>query len=287
MIKGKPSYPFETIALAVAFTPLLEAFISETSRLSESFGAKVVFIHPGKRIEIRERQLAALLHKYNFSDTNSSIVWAHGNPIDAILSTCKDETVDLLITSGFEKDDINYFTREISNEIALKAKCSVLLIVDPKVNGLPHRQTVVNGLNHPKTMHSIETAIYFASKERAREITIADGVSISQSNLSVVGDYEFADADETSIEEIFKDEFSRLNNELRSIDSRGLKINIKTFSTRQLNLSRFAKNMTADLLVVNSSDHHLSIFDRISSNDVEELLTDLPCNTLIVHSRVY
>ena len=51
-------------------------------------------------------------------------------------------------------------------------------------------------------------------------------------------------------------------------------------------ISKFSKDKKADLLVINSPDTHLNVFDRIFAHDIEYILADLPCNLLIVHSRV-
>ncbi len=288
MMKGKPSYPFETIAVAVNFNPHTGAVISEARRLADTFKAKTIFINAEKRSSGASRQLTELLQRHNFSNANSKIVNCGSPAVDEVLSVCKDEIVDLLIIDASEgESEAKHYHGNNWQEIALKAKCSVLLMAEPRLNGLPYRQIVVNGHDHPKTMPTIEAAIYIATKEKAAEITVANGISISR--LTVMADASLTFETETDVleEEIIHDEISRLNNEMKHINLHGLKINIKPFSTRQTSISSFARSIDADLLVVNSSDHHLSIFDRIAVNDVEELLTDLPCNTLIVHSRVY
>lgn len=50
MIKGRAPFPFETIALALAFSPRLEALIAETARLAQLHQAKALFIHVGKKL---------------------------------------------------------------------------------------------------------------------------------------------------------------------------------------------------------------------------------------------
>ncbi len=51
-------------------------------------------------------------------------------------------------------------------------------------------------------------------------------------------------------------------------------------------ISKYAKDRKADLLVINSPDTQLNLFDRIFAHDIEFVLANLPCNVLIVHSRV-
>ena len=51
-------------------------------------------------------------------------------------------------------------------------------------------------------------------------------------------------------------------------------------------ISKYARDKRADLLVVNSPSTHLNLLDRIFTHDIEYVLADLPCDLLIVHSRV-
>jgi nucleotide-binding universal stress UspA family protein len=51
-------------------------------------------------------------------------------------------------------------------------------------------------------------------------------------------------------------------------------------------ISKYARDKKADLLIINSPDTHLTLLDRIFTHDIEYILADLPCNVLIVHSRI-
>jgi len=94
MIKGKPSYPFETIALAVAFSPRLEALIAEMKRFASLFNARVIFSHIGKRSAEKESHLRNILSHYGFNETNSDIEWEDGEAVESILAVCKRNVVD-------------------------------------------------------------------------------------------------------------------------------------------------------------------------------------------------
>ena len=288
MIKGKPSYPFETIALAVAFSPRLEALISETKRLGGTFGARTVFIHAGKRTSEKERHLTNILNHYGFSDANSSIAWEDGNPVDTILSVCKRYVVDLLVIGAEEKESmLKYYMGSISREISRRAKCSILMLIEPRLNPVPFQRMVVNGHDHIKTIHTIETAVYFAGKENLGELIVVDEVDIPALSMSIADDVTEPEAEHVK-ESVILDEKDRLSRLLLKVEAKGVKLLPKTFSGRKgYTIGQFAQQANADLLVVNTPDHHLSIFDRIFTHDLEYMLADLPCNMLIVHSRVF
>jgi len=288
MIKGKPSFPFETIALAVAFSPRLEALIAEMKRFTSIFHAKAVFVHVGKRSAEKEKHLQNILSHYGFNETNSVIEWEDGESVETILAVCKRNVVDLLIIGAVEKENmLKYFLGSVSREISRRAKCSVLMLTDPKLNPVPFQRMVVNGHDHPKSIHSIETALYFAEKENLDEIIVVDEVDIPAVSMSIANDSP--EPEVTQIKEsIVAEESSRLTDMLSTIHSNGIKLRAKTFTGRRgFTIGQYAQEMNADLLVVNSPDHHMNIFDRIFTHDLEYMLADLPCNMLIVHSRVF
>jgi hypothetical protein len=286
MIKGKPSYPFETIALAVAFSPRLEALIAEMKRFASLFNARVIFIHIGKRSAEKETHLQNILSHYGFTDSNSIIEWEDGEAVETILAVCKRNVVDLLIIGAVEKENIlKYFLGSVSREISRRAKCSVLMLTDPKLNPIPFQRMVVNGHDHSKTIHTIQTAAYLAEKENLEDIIVVDEVDIPAVSMSIADDSTEPETEQIK-ESIASDESSRLSEVLSMVDSK-IKIKAKTFTGRRgFTIGQVAQSVHADLLVVNSPDHHMNIFDRIFTHDLEYMLADLPCNMLIVHSRV-
>jgi nucleotide-binding universal stress UspA family protein len=51
-------------------------------------------------------------------------------------------------------------------------------------------------------------------------------------------------------------------------------------------IASYARKKQADLLIVNSPDSKLGLIDRLFTHDMEYILADLPCDVLIVHSRI-
>ena len=288
MIKGKPSYPFETVALAVAFSPRLEALIAETKRFSTLFSAKTIFIHVGKRTSEKEKHLGNILNHYGFDESNSVTEWQEGDPVETILSVCKRHVVDLLIIGAVEKENmLKYYMGSVSREISRRAKCSVLMIIEPKLNPVPFQRMVVNGHEHSKTIHSIQTAIYIAGKEKLDDVIVVDEVDIPAVSMSIADDSTEPEARHIK-DSLMAEENSKLAELISSVDLKGIKLKAKTFSGRRgFTIGQYAQGVNADLLVVNSPDHHMNIFDRIFTHDLEYMLAELPCNMLIVHSRVF
>jgi hypothetical protein len=281
MIKGKATFPFETIALAVAFSPRLEALISETARLSRIHKARTIFIHVGRKTSEKNKILFSALEKFGFNDTNSQVYWESGSTVDSILATCKQQVVDLLILGGLAKDNIDdYFKGSVSRDICRRAKCSVLLLTKPRLHPEPFANIVVNGHEHSKTINTIQAAMYFAQKEGTPEITIAEEMDAPVLSLAV-NDKGFV-ADEPPVE----NEGISLGKLIDTNFSSPVRIKSRSLARREgESVSKYAVDHHADLLVLNSPDHLLSIFDRIFTHDLEYLLSDIPCNLIIVHSR--
>lgn len=287
MIKGKATYPFDTIALAVAFSPRLEGLVAETKRLSEVHNARTIFIHVGKKTSEKQRQLSGVLTQHGFNDSNSLVVWEQGTPVDGILSVCKQEVVDLLILGALDKENIlKYYMGSISREISRRAKCSVLLFINPSPTPKPLKKIVVNGHDHPKTMNTLRTALYFAEREKSDTITIVNEVDIPTLSMSMADDSPEPEGNQIR-EDFLAAENKRLEALVAQIPNGPVKIHNQVISGRSGHtISKFAQEEQADLLVVNSPDHSLSIFDRIFTHDIEYMLEDMPCNMLIVHTRI-
>jgi nucleotide-binding universal stress UspA family protein len=86
---------------------------------------------------------------------------------------------------------------------------------------------------------------------------------------------------------MFEEENQKLIDLIKTVDPKEVEIRLETVNGKPgFAISNYAKNQKADLIVFNSPDTHLGLFDRIFTHDIEYVLADLPCNLLIVHSRV-
>ena len=87
--------------------------------------------------------------------------------------------------------------------------------------------------------------------------------------------------------EFTEEESNKLHSVIAKCDNGMLKINEKVIKGKHgYAVRKYAETKKADLLVINSPDTHLTLLDRIFTHDIEYILADIPCNLLIVHSRV-
>ncbi len=270
MIKGKPSYPFHTVALAVAFNSELSFLVAELKRISESHASMAIFIHAGKRTGEKFRELSSVMNQHGFHDGNSRIYWEQGSPANAILQICRHEVVDLLIVGLSERSGFSLPVGSLTAELSQKAKCT-LLVYGKETAGF--NRVYVDALDHRKTDHTLMTAIYFGERMKAKEMVVLDAAQRYETLNSSLNVYPQSAESEG--------EFSM------AVDRSGVDITILAGQENKLkDILTLAQEGKADLIVINSIDHHLKIFDRISNDQIGKVLSELNCNLMIVHSRL-
>ncbi|HLG03546.1 MAG TPA: universal stress protein, partial [Bacteroidia bacterium] len=285
--KGRPAVPFETIAVAIAFSPRMEAIIGEAWRLAGTFHSKLLLMHIGDRTRAKEAQLDEIFRRLGVDESKVRVIWNEGEPVDTLLELCKLNIVDLLITGAMQKENVlKYYLGSVARQISRKAKCSVLLLVNPVKTGTRFRKIMVNGISSKKTGETIQAAVYFAKHIGAKEMTVAvelddQGLSMTVSEESTASEaYRFK-------KDLTADEVGKVHDIVTRLTQDGdLTITEKVLKGKPgFAIRQYAETKKADLLVINSPDGKYGLIDRIFTHDMEYILEDLPCNILIVHSR--
>ena len=210
-----------------------------------------------------------------------------GEPIDTILKLCKLNIVDLLILGAIEKENLfRFYVGSIARTISRRAKCSVLLLTQPALHPKRFKKIVVNGVDNPKTPFTVKTVLYISKHEKLSEFTIVQEDDLPVLSMTIAESSTAPEATKIK-KEMMQDENMKLQRIVESLDKENISVNVKTVHGKPgYAISQYAKQKDADLLVFNSPDTHLGIFDRIFTHDIEYALANLPCNLLIVHSRL-
>jgi len=283
----KQPFPFEKIAVALAFSPRIEAILAESKRLQDIFGSKMIFIHVGEKNPEQEKYLNQLLHGAGLDSPGNIILWEEGDPADVIIEKCREHSVDLIVAGALEKESLlKYFMGSVARKLCRRAKCSVLMLREPSLDSKPIRKIIVEGSDHPKTVHTIETAIYIGKKAKASDIHIIQESDVSK--MALIRSENVSDKEtEVRKEKIFKEENEKLEEILKCTDCDDLKINVERIEGKPgYVISSYAREQNADLLLLNSPDKKLNLLDRVFPHDIEYALSNLPCDLIIVHSRV-
>ncbi|HEX8517135.1 MAG TPA: universal stress protein [Bacteroidia bacterium] len=286
-LKRRPSYPFETIAVAISFSPSCLPILLEAKRLSDICRAALLLLHIGEKSSEKDQQLDELLAKAKINPNQSRVIWMEGEPVDTILRLCKLNMVDLLILGALEKENIlKFYIGSIARNISRRAKCSVLLLTNPAEKLLKWKKFIVNGVENPKTIHTINTALYLAKHVQVKDVTIVNEIHLPGVAMAIADESTAPEAKEFK-KHITEDYTEDLQSLIEKCDAGDIKITDKIVKGKPgYAISKYASDRKADLLVINSPDTHLNLFDRIFTHDIEFILADLPCNVLIVHSRV-
>ncbi len=285
-LKGRPAFPFETIAVAISFSPRLEALLSESKRISDKLQANLLLIHVGEKTPEKETRLDKLISKLGIDENKCRINWMDGEPVDTILKLCKLNVVDLLILGALSKEKLlKFYLGSIARKISRKAKCSVLLLTNPTEEASRIKRFMVCAEENPKTIHTVNTALYLAKKFNVGEISIVKEAHVPGLAMTMAEDSTAPEANRMRRNLAEADE-QELHSVAEKCDKDGITIIEKVIKGKPgYTVSKYAREKKADLLILNSPDTQLGLFDRIFTHDMEYILADLPCNLLIVHSR--
>lgn len=284
-LKNRLPYPFETIAVAVTFSPRYKAVISEAIRVSRIHKARLVIIHIGTLDTNQKNNLDNCLSSHLFK--NYEIIAKEGPVVKTILSICKENIVDLLILGALKKESVlQHYVGSIARKISRTAKCSILLLPSPSEQPKAIKDIVIAINDAPKSPLTLATSFYLSTIENTGALYIV--------NEEYIPMFESAHADNCTDEEVEekkkeainerKEKTTKLITEISGSSALHIKQRV-IFGKPGHSIQVFAKCKKPDLLLVNSPQKRLGLLDRIFPHNLEYLLEDLPCNLLIVHSR--
>ncbi|HET6228165.1 MAG TPA: universal stress protein [Bacteroidia bacterium] len=286
-LKNRAAYPFETIAAAISFSPQCKYVLAGAKQLADKLGASLILIHIGEKTSENENTLDSIMAEVSLTTKTTRVIWMEGDTVDTILQLCKLNIVDLLVLGAMQKENIfKFYVGSIARNISRKAKCSVLLLTKPTDQSMDFKKIVVNGVENPKTVHTVNATLYLAKHLDVNEVTIVNEVHVPGLAMAMAEDSTAPQAQAIK-KNLTEESEETLHSVINKCDSSDVKITDKIIKGKPgYAISKYAKTKKADLLVVNSPDTNLNLFDRIFTHDMEFILAELPCNVLIIHSRI-
>lgn len=277
--------PFHVIGVGAGFSPNLKANVYEAARLCVFFNAKLILIHVGEATPEKQEKLSEIVAPFTKDGFIYELVFKAGDPVDVILGTTQEHTIDLLILGAAQRENIlKYYIGSIARKITRKAQCSILLLIKPSVERVPCDHIVVNGLEDARTLQTLHAAFYVSKKLKASRITIVE--EIRQQEVAVhVDDDKSLRAAKIKKEKISRRENYRVQQMIAEVPDLYKKdISIKTqaiFGKRGYSIGHYAEVIGADLLVMNAPSE-TNFWDRLFPHDIEHILTELPTDVLII-----
>lgn len=282
------SVSFKVIATAIAFSPRAKIILKESALLAEKFGATLLLIHIGNENETNTQKLNELLKECSISINNIKIIWKDGQIADAIIGTCKEYNVDLLILGALEKENIlkYYILNSISRNVCRKVCCSVLLLTKPENFNSSLKNILIELKENNTLQNTIETGIYFNN--------IFDSVKIDFAiETATLSDYTQGHSIDLTEEEAYELKNKILKSGVDAIKNTLLKTAFKNIP-HELHLlkekpgyaiCKFAQQKNYNLIITNAPEYKLGILDRIFTHDIEYLLEKPPTNLLIIQKK--
>ncbi|MDB4082872.1 universal stress protein [Vicingaceae bacterium] len=271
----------------MAFSPTAEALLCEAKRISERLRSQLTLIHAGSKNATTEQRVNSLLQKVGLDKTLVKVIWQEGKPEKVLTAVCISEKVDLLILGAIKHENfLKHYMGSVARKISRNPPCSLLLITNPQLKAQSLRKVVINGLEHPKTKNTIEKACDFALAFSVKKITVVEEINPKEVKTKIDDNLSLEQAYHER-EELQKIEDTRIFNILNPLPiGRQTEVSIRcVFGKVGYSISHYAVVKKASLLVMNSPDNKLGILDRFFPHDLEYVLSDMPCDLMIVHSK--
>lgn len=273
---------YQKIALAIAFSPRMEALIAETKKLVDIFQSELILIHVGIQSPTLELKLSEIMEARGMDASKIKVLWKEGKPAKSILHTCEEEKVDLLVMGALKKEGfLTYYIGSVARKVIRKATCSVLTLIDPKIETTTFQKVVINGTQLDETPFVIKKGLEFSQSQKSEVVHILNEIRLYGLQMATAGEGSEEDVSSTR-RKLIQDEIHYVQQILDGLDQSNLKINIKVTAGKwAVELARFAQSIEADVLIMGDRKAH-TLLDRLFPHDLEEILMELPCNLLIV-----
>lgn len=273
---------YSKVALAIAFSPRMEALIAEARRLIGIFQGELVLIHVGVKTPELESKLDEILQRHCSDLQRIKTIWKEGKPAKTILQICEEEKVNLLVLGALKKEGLlTYYLGSVARKVIRKSPCSVLTLIDPKIETTRFSKVVINGTQLEVTPRVIEKGLKFCQADGTVQVHILNEIKLYGLQMATAGEGSEDEVSNTR-RKLVQEEIRYVQEILDGLDQSGLKINIKVTAGKwAVELVRYCESIDADLLIMGDADGYTFI-DRLFPHDLEEILTEIPCNLLIV-----
>jgi nucleotide-binding universal stress UspA family protein len=270
--------PYQTIAVASAFSPRFKQVLAEAKRIRERFCAEIRLIHAGTRTEQTARKFGGALAQLGLP-VDAPIHYEQGDPAEAILRVLTREKIDLLVAGALEKEVVLHpFLGNVARRLVREAPCSVMLFTRPAAKPRPLRRIVFVADYSDHGLQALKTTLPLAAAESCerlyviRIITTFDqaraSIRAGEPAAAVPGDA--AEAEEEALEKFV---LSAGATEV-PIDARCVRGNTG------LAAADFVQSVNADLLVVPMQKRTGSV-QQLPSN-IAWVTDVIPCNLWVI-----
>lgn len=239
--------PYRNIAVASTFSPRFVHVLAEAKRVSGRFGSNLSLVYVGERNAETDQKFSEVLKQLELPG-DSTIHYTKGDPAAAILSTVKDNDIDMIVAGALEKQVVlQSFLGNVARRLVREAGCSVMLFTEPNIEPKPLRRIVFVADYSDHGREALKKAIELAAREGTerlyviRIITTFDEIRAARETTGESGGATTSSSDEeTALEEL-----------VLSTGATEVPIEVRCIrGNTGLAGSDFVQSMAADLLVV-------------------------------------
>ena len=278
---------FKKVAIALAFSPRLEANLSEGLRAASYLNSELVLIHIGKKDEEKVRILSSHLENHPFPADKIKIIWKEGKPAKVINKVCVEQKVDLLIAGAAQHEGLlTYYTGSVARKLCRTAPCSLLLLLQPSLEPKTFKKVIVDAAPIPNCKVMVNKALFFAKSIGASVVTLVEELDPKQTQ------YHSADDDTVSKlaakrEKLLQEEKNRLAKLVKDCENTdALELhNQPIFGKKGYTISHFAQSQRADLLVLHAPSKKSRFYHRLFIKGIEYILSDMPTNLFLIRPK--
>lgn len=274
---------FKKLGLAITFSPTGKALLKETVRLQKLFNSQLVLIHIGKKNSIIEAKLLRNIEEAGVKKSNYEIIWSEGDPAAAIIKNAKNAKVDLLVAGALEREKLlKLYFSSVARKIMREFTSSCLILKSPSEEPKGFKKFYISADYSPQSEKTIQSAYYFALKEKTEEFVIVRDFHAPGLTASII-DGESPEEIKITKEKWINEEKEKMTLFVNELNLKGLKTKIVCIYGREgWEAGNFARLKNADIFAVPGPTKKMGFIDRLFPHDIEYSFEKLPSNLLII-----
>ena len=273
-------------AVALTFSPRLEALLAEAVYRARLLEAPLSLIHAGGHSPEKEARIRRAMEASGLTE-QTAIHWMKGTPDEAILKAVAENDVDLLLAGALEKErPLRYYLGSVAHKLVRESPCSLMLLPKPETNPKPMRRFVFVTEYSEQSLIALMKTIRLAEKVQGSQIfairvlaqygtamVLSEGVRMERAR-------EYQKTSRAHEESLLDDLVTAAGSTTVPIEARVVEGHTGFVA------SQFAREHEADVLVLPSGAQQGHFFERLFPSDMEWVLREIPCNLWVVRERI-
>ena len=164
--------PYQSIAVAAAFSPRFHQVLAEANRVRERFGSRLSMIYVGKKDAATAEKFADAIVELGLPQ-DSTVHYEEGDPASSILAAARKLSVELLIAGALERKPIHRpFLGDVARRLVREAACSVMLFTQPELEPKPFRHIVFMAEYSDHAQRALRRTLQLAEKENCERLYV-------------------------------------------------------------------------------------------------------------------